>query len=144
MAHDAGQTRWMSYAELAEARGIDKLSAMRMARRRRWLKQTANDGTVRVLVPETVLETRQADPRDIPSDVVRRISALETREKMLGELVEQGRAEAVELREQVAGLREERAAALARADELRAVVERLTAVPGAAAWARLRRMLPWR
>ena len=28
--------QWMTYAELAEARGIDKLSAVRITRNRRW------------------------------------------------------------------------------------------------------------
>jgi len=32
-------------------RGIDRPSAIRIARRKRWPKQDGNDGTTRVLVP---------------------------------------------------------------------------------------------
>jgi hypothetical protein len=43
--------RGMTYAEIAVARGISADSAERLAERRGWPKQLANDGTVRVLVP---------------------------------------------------------------------------------------------
>ncbi|MBV8577829.1 MAG: hypothetical protein JOZ58_22690 [Acetobacteraceae bacterium] len=129
---DRSGTRWVSYSELSDIRGISKASAFRMANRRKWERRKGNDGTVRVAVPVSALE-RQSDTRselrsddrpDALSDANRRISELEV--------------ENAALREQVGGLREERAAALARADELRAVVERLTAWPGAGTWARLR------
>jgi chromosome segregation ATPase len=52
MRTDAGEEgRWMSYAELAAARGIDRTSALKLALRRKWRKQTDNRGTVRVYVP---------------------------------------------------------------------------------------------
>jgi hypothetical protein len=41
----------MSIAELAESRRITKASAWRLAYRRGWHRQKANDGTVRVYVP---------------------------------------------------------------------------------------------
>jgi hypothetical protein len=145
MAENADETRWVSYAELAEARGIDKLSAMRMARRRGWPKQTGNDGTVRVSVPQSVLDGKRSDLRDIPSDIVRKISELEAREKLLTELLERERADNAAVREQVAELREERSAALARvelhaaeAERQRVLIDRLTAWPGAGVWDRLR------
>ena len=47
-----GDIRWMSYAELAAARGISTASAIRLARRRKWLRQPGNDGTARVAIPE--------------------------------------------------------------------------------------------
>jgi len=43
--------RSMTYAEIAAARGISADSAVRLVRRKRWVKQAGNDGTVRVLVP---------------------------------------------------------------------------------------------
>jgi hypothetical protein len=52
-------TRWMSYAELGEARGINPASAKRLALRRKWLRQAGNDGTARVAVP-----VREASPRN--------------------------------------------------------------------------------
>jgi hypothetical protein len=42
--------RRMTYAELANVRGISAASAERLVRRRRWPRQTGNDGIVRVLV----------------------------------------------------------------------------------------------
>jgi uncharacterized protein YdbL (DUF1318 family) len=45
------ETRWMSYSELANAQGISKASAARLASRRSWMRQADNDGTVRVAVP---------------------------------------------------------------------------------------------
>jgi outer membrane murein-binding lipoprotein Lpp len=129
VSDDQSDIRWVSYSELSDIRGISKASAFRMANRRKWERRKGNDGTVRVAVPVSALE-RQSDARsDDRSDALSgRISELE--------------AEIAALREQIGGLREERAAALARADELRAVVDRLTAWPGAGAWARLRRV--WR
>jgi hypothetical protein len=44
-------TRRMTYAELAEARGISLASARRLARRHHWPRQIGNDGVVRILVP---------------------------------------------------------------------------------------------
>jgi hypothetical protein len=43
--------RWRAFAELAAARGISQASASRLVRRRRWRRQTDNQGRVRVLVP---------------------------------------------------------------------------------------------
>ena len=44
-------TRRMTYAELAQARGISLASARRLARRHAWARQAGNDGVVRVTVP---------------------------------------------------------------------------------------------
>src|SRR4051812_17460171 len=43
--------RRLTYAELAEIRGISRTSAERLVRRKRWTRQLGNDGVVRVLVP---------------------------------------------------------------------------------------------
>jgi hypothetical protein len=45
--------RRMTYAELADVRGISRASAERLVRRRKWLRQAGNDGVVRVIVPLT-------------------------------------------------------------------------------------------
>jgi len=47
--------RRMTYAELAEARGISLPSARRLVLRHHWPRQTGNDGIVRVTVPLTAL-----------------------------------------------------------------------------------------
>jgi hypothetical protein len=52
MGETEGDGRWMTYRELAVARGIEKSTAMRLARRRRWEHRPGNDGTARVLVPD--------------------------------------------------------------------------------------------
>ena len=64
MAEDNG--RWMTFAELAAARGISRASASRLVRRRKWRRQTENQGSVRILVP-----TEDNEPADSLSDVVR-------------------------------------------------------------------------
>lgn len=63
--------RWMTYQALAEALGIGADSARNLVRRKRWARQTGNDGLARIGVPEDHLEThdRGTDgPSDIPSD----------------------------------------------------------------------------
>src|SRR5690348_4197834 len=47
--------RWLTYAELAELRGISKASATRMSFRYKWRRQAGNDGSVRVFVPPSAL-----------------------------------------------------------------------------------------
>src|SRR5690242_11196561 len=43
--------RWMTFAELAEARRISKSSAIKLIRRHGWRRQRDNRGHVRALVP---------------------------------------------------------------------------------------------
>jgi hypothetical protein len=43
--------RWMTYAELAQARGIDRQSAVKLVRRQGWRRQPGNHGEVRIFVP---------------------------------------------------------------------------------------------
>ena len=48
----SGEGQWLTYTELAERRGIDRASAVRLAIRRHWRRQKSNTGReVRVLVP---------------------------------------------------------------------------------------------
>jgi hypothetical protein len=56
MEQDDG--RWLTYPELAAARGIDKASAIRLATRKHWRRQRDNRRVVRVLVPPEWLSPR--------------------------------------------------------------------------------------
>jgi hypothetical protein len=60
--------RWVSFAELAAARGVDKASAIRLVRRRGWRRQRDNQGHVRALVPETWLSSPEDRLPDSPGD----------------------------------------------------------------------------
>ena len=55
-----GDSRWMTYAELAMARGIKEPAAVRLVQRRRWERQPGNDGAVRVAVPIPELRLSRA------------------------------------------------------------------------------------
>ena len=43
--------QWLSYAELAEIRRIDKASALKLAIRRGWPRQKNNHGQIQVCAP---------------------------------------------------------------------------------------------
>ena len=43
--------RWISYTELAEIRGTDKTSALKLALRKKWQRRKDNHGTMHVCVP---------------------------------------------------------------------------------------------
>ena len=55
--------RWLSYAELAEVRGTDKHSALKLALRKRWPRRKDNHGIMQVCVPPEWLSewTRKSD-----------------------------------------------------------------------------------
>jgi hypothetical protein len=57
---DGADGRWMGYGELAEIRGIDRTSALKLSLRRKWRKQKTNDGQVRVLVPLDWIVTKDS------------------------------------------------------------------------------------
>jgi hypothetical protein len=61
--------RWLSYGELAEARGISKASAQRLVMRRRWPRRRGNDQTVRVAVPVGEDQPKHDDTGDVRPDV---------------------------------------------------------------------------
>jgi outer membrane murein-binding lipoprotein Lpp len=63
-------TKWMTYAEIAELLGIGADSARNLVRRRRWPRQAGNDGLARIGVPVEYLdENAKADgPIDPPAD----------------------------------------------------------------------------
>jgi predicted nucleic acid-binding Zn-ribbon protein len=122
---DAGQ--WMSYAQLAEIRGITKKAAQRLTLRHQWRRQPANDGGVLVWVPEDAA----APGRQTGGQTVRRDGGSDT--LMAGALAALEDAVAA-LRDQldVANARAERAEAdradgRQQADDLRAQIEVLNA-----------------
>jgi hypothetical protein len=142
MSTDDGETRWLTYAELAEARGIDKASAIRLCLRRKWPRQKGNDGTVRVAVPLTAIrqsgDTNNDVSADPSSDVSYAsysvVSALEARVAALEEDVRRERASADRERERAD---QERARADAVQAEFRQAAERAARAEGAAGELRL-------
>ena len=76
---DEADVRWVSYQELADARGIDRLSAVRTARNRRWQKRKGNDGTIRVAVPRNFLENAKRRERENPEEIPGEIPAENSR-----------------------------------------------------------------
>src|ERR1700750_3424765 len=97
-------TDWMTYAELAEKRGISKRSAMRLALRHRWPRRRGNDGMARVGGPAG---TARQSVRQTPLSDGRSLALLrETLDTLRGELAlahaaaEQARREAQEARQE--------------------------------------------
>jgi hypothetical protein len=79
ISNDDAETRWFTYAELGQARGISTASATRLAFRRKWRRQVANDGTARVSVPADEAKpvmTRVTSRHDDMDDVTRALDAL--------------------------------------------------------------------
>jgi hypothetical protein len=63
--------RRMTYAELAQARGISPASAKRLAQRHHWGRQVGNDGVTRVTVPLVALvNTMKSKANDVIGDIV--------------------------------------------------------------------------
>jgi hypothetical protein len=61
---DSGGGQWLTYEEIAEARGIKRLAAVRLTQRHRWRRQRGNDGHARVLVPHDMLQRDRGDSDD--------------------------------------------------------------------------------
>src|SRR5579862_3357442 len=99
---DRGSVRWMTYAELGEARGISTASATRLAFRRKWRRQGGNDKTARVAVP--VSEARPKTGKPMTSgvttgdDITHVVRGFEAALAALGERAD---AEATALRSQI-------------------------------------------
>jgi hypothetical protein len=66
-SHDDDGGQWLTYAEIAAARGTSRLAAVRLAQRRRLRRQKGNDGFARVFVPADMLPDGRGD-RDRDSD----------------------------------------------------------------------------
>jgi hypothetical protein len=119
---DDTDRRWMSIAELAESRGITKPSAWRLAYRRSWHRQKANDGTVRVYVPlgkdrpQTDSLGRPNDSlNDNPTDTAPDMSAVVSAKD---EVIRAHESHIASLRDALANAETRAAAAEAHADEL--------------------------
>ena len=120
-ARDArDDVRWLTYAELGQARGISTASATRLAFRRKWRRQHGNDGAARVAVP--VGEDRPADDDRMTKqgDVTPVIRVLEAAVTSLTE-----RAEAADRRADQAEARADRAET--RADQAFALAQQYVA-----------------
>jgi hypothetical protein len=81
--------RWMTHAELAQARGISTASAIKLALRHRWRKQKDNRGTLRCLVPTEFTnpkpDTGAVAAADGRADASTAIAALQAAVTMLGD-----------------------------------------------------------
>jgi hypothetical protein len=91
----------MTHGELAEARGIDRTSAVKLVLRNKWRKQKDNHGIVRALVPFDQARRKDmgADMGAAPgADLSRVVSALES---AVAALEKQANSEAAALRERL-------------------------------------------
>jgi hypothetical protein len=121
--HDAADGRWLTYAELAEARGITRKAAARLTLRHKWRRQPANDGTVKVWVPDASMSHRQAGgqspsqtPRHDaePTLIAQAVAALETAVFSLTTRAEQAEARATAAEARATAAEEGRQKALER------------------------------
>jgi methyl-accepting chemotaxis protein len=123
---DADDGRWVSYEELAAARGIDRASAFKLTLRNKWRRQKDNKGTVTVLVPIDWLtpsrDTSRDGSWDKSDDMSRMVNALEAAIATLRERAEaaERRADQAEARREAAERRADAAEARAEAAERRA------------------------
>jgi len=64
--------RWMTYRELAQARGIKRAAAIRLAQRHKWPKRAgSNDGLAHILVPTAYLSSPDIIYDDADNDAQR-------------------------------------------------------------------------
>lgn len=61
-------TESLTYRELADRLGVKLESARKTVQRKRWQKVTANDGSIRILVPVESLPQPRDMSQDSPSD----------------------------------------------------------------------------
>lgn len=76
-ADDLPDGRWLSYAELAKLRGIDRASAFKLALRHKWRRQKNNQGQVTVFVPSDFTD-REDESQDNGYDASHHVAAFET------------------------------------------------------------------
>jgi hypothetical protein len=134
-------TRWLTYAEIAETLGIGGDSARNLVRRKRWPRQPGNDGLTRVGVPIEHIEAAKADvainpPSDPPADggvdgdhaitiLTQHINRLELD---IQNLKQERDAERSELKAEIVALKGERDAALARGSDRDAIAVQVDAL----------------
>jgi hypothetical protein len=112
--------RWMTYAELADMRGIDRQSARRLAARSKWRRQKDNQQVVRVCVPLATVAT-QREKQGMSADmsiVVRPLEAaiMTLREQLAAVRTDQDR-ERTSWAEQMAAIRTDLDRERGRADQ---------------------------
>jgi hypothetical protein len=122
--------RWLTYAELAELRGISKPSATRMSFRHKWRRQGGNDGAVRVFVPASALHDKPQG-----SDMARMTTAMEHAMDLFRQQVEAEKARADRAEARADRAEAGREAADRRLDQERARAERAEAASKQAAQA---------
>jgi hypothetical protein len=129
-ADDVSDGRWLTYAELAKLRSIDRASAFKLALRHKWRRQKNNQGQVTVFVPSDFTDQEDASP-DNGYDTSRHIAAFET---ALAVIREAHAGEVTALRTQLQSTIAERDMsrdasyrAEARADELKGRLDQATA-----------------
>lgn len=116
---DATEGRWLTYAELAELRQIDKHSALKLALRRKWPRRKDNHGTMQVCVPlEWAVPPERA--RDMGMDMSRAIAALETAVSTLREQLGQANGRADSERSRAERLEAQLQATLAKLEQAQA------------------------
>ena len=115
--------RWMSYAELGSARGINIASAKRLTVRRKWRRQAGNDGTTRVAVPvhEATPWTGKAPAGDDSATLM--LSSLEAALSALRGQLERERARADEATDAAKQMAVQLAETVSQVRELRAAAE---------------------
>jgi hypothetical protein len=99
--YDLSDGEWLTYAELATRRGIDRQSAFKLAARLRWRRQKSNTGQVRVFVPSAFAEPDDQAP-DTSYDVSHHLAVFEA---ALTTISEAHAGEVAVLREQLAAAR---------------------------------------
>jgi hypothetical protein len=158
---ETSEGRWLSYTELAAVRRIRRVSAIKLAQREGWVRQSGNDRarTVRVLVPEEWLTPAREpgpDTRDnggnasaMPAEVSRLLTeangradaALALADRLGAQLADAGtRADRAEARaERAEGERDQaRVAATEALEAAEALRQAERAWWGRGRWARLR------
>src|SRR5690242_16768386 len=117
---DGPDTVWLSYAELAEARGVDLRSAIRTVRNRRWPKRKGNDGKIRAEIPTEFLEAKKHHSpeirSEIPTEITSEMASLRTKVEMLTQQVQHERAQREAAEAQITDLKLAEAVARTRAE----------------------------
>jgi hypothetical protein len=126
-ADDDADARWMSYAELAEARRTTVSSAIRLVTRRGWRRQADNQGIMRALVPPKWSEPAPGKDLDPGGRLHRTIEELEGSVAELHERAETAEREARTERDRAERAELARRAEYSRGEYLRDKIDALRA-----------------
>jgi hypothetical protein len=138
-ASDPDESRWVSYAELAKARAISRLSAERLVRKKRWPKRTGNDKTIRVLVPaHELMATAEGRPSNRPDALPALMQALDLLKAQLAREVARADAAEAQLADARDGEMRSALAAATATEALRQADAREQARRAMRRWQRLR------